>query len=371
MQSKKLLIFNNADWQFYAHLLPIALAAKQSGYEVILLTSITDRREKIENAGIRVIPIVMNRKSINPFSELVTLVKITNIIRKEQPDILHNFTIKSIVYGSIASFFCKKSLRIVNNFLGMGFVFISTKLIYILVKKAISAILAIHAKFKQAVVIVQNSDDKHLIIDLGIAKEYSTHVQCSVGVDTQNFQLLKEPEGPVVFALVARMLIDKGVREFIAAAKILKAKNLEAEFWLVGTPDDGNKSSLSLPKLEALNKEGIIKYLGFQDVCKIWKMAHVAVLPSYREGLSRSLLEAGAYGRAIITTNAPGGRELVKDKINGLLVNVQDSKSLAKAMELLVADPQMRKTLGQKIREDILEKYDSKIIAAKMLTFYR
>jgi glycosyltransferase involved in cell wall biosynthesis len=371
MQIKKLLIFNNADWQFYAHLLPIALAAKQAGYIVSLLTNVTDCREKIENAGIKVIPIVMSRKNINPFLELITLVKVTNIIRKEQPDILHNFTIKPIVYGSIASLFCKKNLKIINNFLGMGFVFISTKLVYIFIKQVICIILAIHSKLKHTLIIVQNSDDKQLIIDLGIAKEGKVHVQCSVGVDTENFHALKEPNGPVIFALVARMLIDKGIREFIAAAKILKAQKIEAEFWLVGTPDEGNKSSLSLSELEDLNKERIVKYIGFSDVSKIWKIAHVAVLPSYREGLSRSLLEAGAYGRAIITTDAPGGRELIRDKINGLLVGVQDASELAQAMEMMILNPEMRQKLGQEIRVVILKKYDSKIIAAKMLNYYR
>ena len=150
--------------------------------------------------------------------------------------------------------------------------------------------------------------------------------------------------------------------------KLLKEKGIEAEFWLVGEPDKQNRTSLSLDKLQYYHQQGYVRYLGFQtNIKKIWQQAHVAVLPSYREGLSHALLEAGAYGRAIITTDAPGGRELIKDKNNGLLVKVKDHKSLANAMELLVVDNSLRKKLGNQIRQDIANLYDTAIIQNKMI----
>ncbi|MFU7502632.1 MAG: glycosyltransferase [Candidatus Tisiphia sp.] len=146
---------------------------------------------------------------------------------------------------------------------------------------------------------------------------------------------------------------------------------MNAEFWLVGEADKDNKQSIAQSILEDYQNLGYIKYLGYQkNIEKIWKKAHIAALPSYREGLSRSLLEAGAYGRAIITTDAPGGRELIQDQINGLLVKPQNTEDLARAMELLITMPLLRKHLGKKIRQDILEKYDCQLISEKMTNFY-
>ncbi|MGI4776205.1 MAG: glycosyltransferase, partial [Janthinobacterium lividum] len=158
---------------------------------------------------------------------------------------------------------------------------------------------------------------------------------------------------------------------FIEAAQLLESKKVPAEFWLVGEPDQDSKISIPLSTLNYHHDRGHIKYFGYQNnIKKIWQQSHVAVLPSYREGLSRTLLEAGAFGRALITTDAPGGREIVEHEKTGLLVKVRDAQSLACAMELLVNDSSLRKKLGANARNHILSKYDSKIIAKKMVELY-
>ena len=369
MQVKRILFFSNGDWHFYAHLLPIAIAAKAAGYEVSLLTKVTDYQTKIEYHGIKVIPIYLNRKSLNPCLEIVTFLQVLRALHRERPEILHSFTIKPIIYGSVGAIFYHK-IKVINNFLGMGFIFINRTLTNRLVSKIIATILKLVAKRRAVEFIVQNADDQQTLTDLRITEATKIIVQCSVGVDTKAMLPLSEPAGRVIFALVSRMLVDKGVWEFVAAAEKLKARAIEAEFWLVGAPDEQNRSSLTHQELEAIVQKGIVKYLGFQEISRIWQQAHVAVLPSYREGLSRSLLEAGAYSRAIITTRAPGGTDLVEDQVDGLLVAPRDALQLADAMESLVIDPALRQSLGSRMRKKVESYYDHRIVTDKILRRY-
>lgn len=367
---KKVIIFTNDDSHFYAHLLPIAIAAKAKWCDVIVLTNISKYHNQIEQHGLRVIPIPIKRHSLNFFSDLILLVKLIVILKEEKPDIMNNFTIKPIVYGTIAAFICNVP-KVINVFLGLGYIFTDTSLITAAIRKAITQVLSFLSYFKQTLFIVQNQDDAKLLHHLNLAKKNFIVAQCSVGVEANKFEILPEPKGRVVFALVARMIIDKGIYEFMEAAQILKQKDLNAEFWLVGQPDNNNKQSISTSILQRYQQEGYIKYFGYQsNIRKIWEKAHVAVLPSYREGLSRSLLEAGGYGRSIITTDAPGGRELVQHLKNGLLVKPKDRESLAQAMELLITDSTLRTQLGVTIHRNVKEKYDASVIAEKMVGFY-
>jgi glycosyltransferase involved in cell wall biosynthesis len=367
---KKVIIFTNTDWHFYAHLLPIALQAKEAGYNVKILTNISNYKDKIEQHKLEVIDIKINRNTINPFNNLLLLIKLIKLIYKEKPDLLNNFTIKPIIFGSIASLVCQIP-QTINVFLGMGLIFMSDNLLIRCIRCIITKTLGIISKFKKLTFVVQNEDDSKLLNNLGIAKKDSIITQCAVGIDTKQFPLLPEPEGKIVFALVARMIVDKGIHEFIEAAKILKQKGLNAEFWLIGEPDKGSKKTIKLSLLQDYHKQGYIKYHGYQKhIEEVWRQAHVAVLPSYSEGLSRSLLEAGIYGRAIITTDAPGGRDLITHNDNGLLVKPCDIFSLANAMETLCKDPGLRKHFAYKIRKHILKKYDAKFIARKIISLY-
>lgn len=363
--NKKIIFFTNADWHFYNHLLPIALEAKDSGYNVAVLTHADNHKAKIEKRGIRFLPIKMSRAGMNPIMEIITLFRLFFILLKEKPDILHNFTLKPVLYGSIISIFLGIP-KLVNTFLGMGYLFISNNLFIRFSKNIYCSLLYIVTIFKKAIFIVQNKDDKKL---LEANKIQNVIAKCCVGIEIKKHPIMPEPKGKIVFALVARMLKDKGVLEFIEAASIIK--DLNTEFWLVGMPDPQNNASIEESFLIKSHKEGSIKYLGYQqDIRAIWKRAHVAVLPSYREGLSRSLLEAGAYGRAIITTDAPGGRELVEDKEDGLLVPAKNSQRLEEAMRLLCEDRVLRKKLSQNMRKKIVENYDAYYIAKQIVDIY-
>ena len=299
---------------------------------------------------------------MNPIFELITFMRLFFILLREKPDILHNFTLKPILYGTIISLFAGIP-GVINTFLGMGYLFISENPFIKAIRRLYCSLLSVVGFIKKPLYIVQNKDDQKLFEKLKIS---NVKVQCCVGVKIKDHPKLPEPKGRIVFALVSRMLKDKGVLEFIEAAE--KLKDLKAEFWLVGKPDEGNKASLKESYLQNLKH---VKYLGHKkDIEAIWKRSHIAVLPSYREGLSRSLLEAGAYGRAIITTDAPGGRELVNHKKDGLLVPIKDAEKLSDAMKLLYEDKDLRQKLSQNMRKKLVENYDADYIAKRVIDLY-
>ncbi len=366
----KIIIFSSEDWHFVAHLMPIALGAKKKGYEVKVITRVRAHGEQILSQGLDLIPIKLDRFSLNIFKELKTLAQLISIYKREKPEIVHNFGIKPILYGSLAAVYCKIP-KVINTFLGMGFVFISEKMWVKALRIAFVQLLKLCMLKKDSLIIVQNKDDRELIIKTKIVESVKVFAQCSVGVDIKEFPLLAEPEGKLVFALVGRMIRDKGIAEFVAAAEIIKKKGLSAEFWLIGAPDPNNSRSIESEQLIEWESKKIIKWMGFcNDIKSIWEKAHIAVLPSYREGLSRSLLEAAAFGRALITTDAPGCRELVQHNVNGLLVQVKDAEKLAAAIEQMIINSNLRKSLALKARETVLQNYSEEVIVERMLRFY-
>lgn len=367
----KIIIFCTEDWHFAAHLMPIAKGAKKQGHQVKIITRISNNKEQILSQGLEVIPLNLERFSLNIFKELKVIYKIWKIYKEESPDVVQHFGIKPILYGNAVAILSRIP-KIINTFLGMGFVFISDKLWVKAIRVGFISLLKLFMLKRESIIIVQNKDDRELLLKENIAKPSQVYAQCSVGVDINDFPVLPEPEGKPVFALIARMIWDKGIAEFIAAAEIIKNKGLDAEFWLVGAPDPNNSRSVTEEQIIEWQDRELIKWLGFcKDIRSIWEKAHVAVLPSYREGLSRSLLEAAAYGRALITTDVPGCRELVDDQVNGLLVKSHDIDTLAKAMENLIVDKELRKALALRAREIVVNNYSEEVIVKHMLEFYQ
>ncbi len=365
---KKILLFASSDSHFYHHLMPIALAMKAKGYDICIMCCYENHYEDIKDRGFDTIKINFARSSINPILELINLIKICFKIHKFKPDILCNFTLKPIIYGGLASIFLRKT-KLINCFLGMGLIFTSDKFIYRIIKLWLVIVMKFIAIFKNVKYIAQNSDDCQLLKKLKIASYENIHNQCSVGIDLQKFSPQDfPPSDKIIFTFVGRMLKDKGILEFIEAAKILKQTKINAEFWLCGAPDADNKTAIKESLLLEEHAKGNIKYLGhINDIASIWKQSHVAVLPSYREGLSRSLLEAGACKRASITTDAPGGRDLIKHGEDGLLIKVKDVTSLFHAMKTLAEDKSLRENFAAKICAKVHQNYDDKTIAKKMM----
>ena len=365
----KIIYFVTEDWAFCSHRLPIARKAKEEGFEVVVLAKENNHRPKIEQEGFRLIPLKINRGSKNPFTELQTLIEVIKILKREKPDIIHNVALKPILYGGIAGFIIKTK-AIVNAFTGLGTIFTGDDIVRKTARFILKPILKIILNNEKARLIVQNDDDFAIFKKMGIKKIVKIE---GSGVDCSYYKPLYEPEGDIIkVTLVARMLKEKGVLELIEAAKILKQQKVKAKIILVGDTDKANPSAILESDIQKWHNEGLVEWQGRRDdILNVWQESHIAILPSWREGLPKSLLEAASCARALIATDAVGCRELVKDGVNGLLVPLKSPKDLADAVIKLVENPNIRQKMAFNARKMIETIYDEKIIAEKTIRVYK
>ena len=367
MQTKQLFYLVADDRYFCSHRLPLAIAAKKQGYEVTVLTTIGDCQDKIERAGIRVVPINFQRGGVNPFVELKTLWQILLAYRKYRPDIVHHIAIKPVLYGTLCALLTRIP-NIINAISGLGYVFTQNHLKALLVRYPMQLAFRLLLNRSSVKTIVQNQDDQQQLSAFINPKRIL--LIPGAGVNPDLFSPTEEPTTPPIkVVLVARMLWTKGVGELIEAARLLHKENIQIQ--LVGDPDEQNPASIPIQALKQWDKEGIITWQGYQsNIAKIYQESHIAILPSYREGLPKSLLEAAACGRPIITCDVPGCREIVKDGYNGILVPMKDSISLVKAIQTLASDKTIRLTMGANGRKRIETEFSEQIINTQVLALY-
>ncbi len=344
---KKLLFFVTEDWYFCSHRLPLGISAKQAGYDVVVVTRVRQHGQRIRDAGLRLVPFELERQSANPFREFACIWRLWQIYRQERPDIVHHVSLKPVLYGSIAAR-CAGVGKIVNAMAGLGILFSSdsprTRLLRIPVVAAFRLLLS----GSQVRMILQNDDNVRVLTDLGIVQKEQIRLIRGAGVDLAEYKVQPEPFGVVRVLLVARMLWDKGVGEFVEAARLLRARGCALTFTLIGEPDPANPSAIPLAQLQAWHHEGIIEWLGRrEDIAEQYAQSHIACLPSfYGEGVPKSLLEAAACGRPIVTTNTPGCSDVVQDGENGFLVPPKNAIALADAIEKLAQNPSLRTRMG-------------------------
>jgi glycosyltransferase involved in cell wall biosynthesis len=367
----RILFLTTEDWYFLSHRLALARACRERGWEVLVATRTNTQRAEIENEGFRVIDIQMRRRGRKVISELRSVLDLIRIFREERPDIVHNVGLKPAIYGSLAGL-VTRTAPVVNTLAGMGYVFSSGHLAIRVARFAIKLMLKPCLSARKHWLIVQNSADAEVLTGSRLASKDRTVIIPGSGVDIDRFSPAPEPEGPIVAAIVSRMLKDKGIREVVLAARELKRRNAGLEILLVGEPDMENPSSLSEAELRQWDTEGCIRWLGHQtDIAAIWARAHIALLPSYREGMPMSLLEAAACGRPIITADVPGCNELVIDGETGLLVVSNDWLGLADALERLALSSSLRAKLGAAAREKICGEYAQENIVDNTHLLYR
>ncbi len=338
MTRPKLLYLVTEDWYFVSHRLALAKAAEAEGYEVSVVTRVDKHGDEIRDAGLNLIPISFHRSGLNPIGETRFLAQLIAIYRKVRPDIVHHVAMKPVLYGSLAARVTKVKC-VVNAIMGLGFVFSSespkARVLRPLVRRALASALG-HSNSR---VIVQNEDDRGLLISGRLAPANQIELIRGSGVDLEAYPLQPLASGRPKVVLPARMLKDKGVLEFVEAARLLKRDGVDAEFVLAGAPDLLNPSSISDADIEGWVREGLVTYLGWRDdMAAVLASATIVCLPSYREGLPKALLEAAAIGRPIVTTNVPGCREVVRDGVNGWLVPSRDAPALAMALRQALAD---------------------------------
>ena len=350
-QSLKLLFVVNDASFFLSHRLPIALAARDIGFNVFIVAPISEIVYKIESAGLTHIPWSLSRSGMHPLKEFKSIISLAKILRKIRPDIIHLVTIKPVLYGGILA----RLLSIpamVAAISGMGYLFTDEKNSKIFNKWFIKQAYRFALKHPKCKIIVQNNDDKQSLNSMGaLQAEHSLLIKGS-GVDLNQYYQTALPKGDPLVILPARMLWDKGVGIFVEAAKILAENKFPVRMALVGPSDPDNPNSVPLQQLQAWKKENIVEWWGNQDdMPTVLSTSHLVALPSfYREGMPKSLLEAAASGRAIITTDSTGCRDVIEHGISGLIIPPKNATALADAIRELLLDPARLKRMGQQAR---------------------
>jgi len=316
----------------------------------------------------------MRRRGLNPISELVVLWRLWKLFKLERPSIVHGFTVKCAIYGSLAARLSGVPAR-VSAVTGMGYVFASDDTQAVLLRPLVRGLFRASLGGANARLILQNSDDVAEFERRNLAESSQIRVIPGSGVDLTRFGEQDHEDrltATLTVLLAARLLRDKGLAEYAEAARTLLGEGLEAEFLLAGEPDLGNPSAVSEATVRAWQEEGIIKWLGHvSDMPSLLSRVDVMVLPSYREGLPKSLIEAAACGIPLITTDVPGCREVVTDEVDGLLIPAKDPLSLISAIRRLHGDRDLARRLGAAARAKVLREFDEKIIIEKTIAVYR
>jgi glycosyltransferase involved in cell wall biosynthesis len=371
--SRGILFLVTEDWYFCLHRLPIARAARDAGFRIMVATQVRDHGEVLEREGFQVIPMCWTRGSLNPLHTLAELRQIIGIYRKHRPDLVHHVAVRPSIYGSIAAALTGVS-PVVNNLAGLGLAFSSGGAYARLVRAVVTTAFRLLFGRPGNCTLVENSDDRAFLITKAGLDADSVILIRGVGVDIRRFAPTPEHlEGVPVVTFVSRMLWPKGVGELVEAAHILCERGVVVKVRLVGMPDTTSRVSVQEQQLAQWNSEGVIEWLGYRDdIPELWRASNIAVLPSYyREGVPRSLLEAAACGRAIVTTDMPGCREIVQHGINGLLVPPRDSQAIADAIQQLVEDPATRQHMGAAGRVLVEEGFSEEYTVEQTLAVYR
>ena len=348
---KKLLMVANVDWFFISHRLCIAQEAKKKGWEVFVAAENTGRANEIINEGITFIDIKFSRSGINPFEELLTLYKFRKLYKEINPDIIHHITLKPVIYGSLVAKILKIK-GVVNAISGLGYNFTEDR--KSMVQKVMLSIMKYGFNRNNLVIIFQNENDQKELTDLRVIHPSNSIVRIKgSGVDLEKFYESPFPSFErIKILLPIRMLWDKGVKELRDASDILKEKYYDkVQFILSGLADEDNKAGVPASYLNDWQDGNFVKWIGYQkNMVEVYQDSHIVVLPSYREGMPKSLIEACAIGRAIVTTNAIGCRECVDEGINGYKVSIYSSQELANALEQLINNHAMIKVMGHNSR---------------------
>lgn len=358
------------DWFFLSHRLPIALEGVRRGWEVFVVTKDTGRFAEIKAHGLNPVNIDVERSGKNIIRELYVIRNLQRLYKELKPDVVHHVTLKISIYGSLAARMAGVP-QVINAISGLGFNFTEERRSH--TQKVILWLMKFAFRKKGQTFIFQNPDDAAMFESYGLSKGNCTVLIKGSGVDLDEFGYTSPPENlRVTFVLTARMLRDKGVQEFVEAATILDRQKPSRGRWLlVGGLDPDNPAGFTRQELLSLINNSPVEWLGFQkDILNVLKTADVVVLPSYREGLPKSLIEAAAVGRPIITTDTVGCRECVVHNENGFMVPVKDASTLAVAMEQLLDDRGLRKKMGEASRRKAETEFSIRSVLDRTFSLY-
>jgi glycosyltransferase involved in cell wall biosynthesis len=364
----RLLYVVTEDWAFLLHRLPMARAARAAGFDVHVATNVTDGAAAIEREGFVLHPVRFARGRISPAAVFATIGDLRRIHRSVQPVLVHRVAVEPIVIDAVAALGLPGAS--VNALTGLGYAFIATSMKARVLRQLIGLVLRFLINRPRSVALVQNPDDEALVETFGVAPQRIVLIPGS-GVDVERLRPSPEPEGPPVVGFVGRLLDHKGIRTLVAAHRLLRAKGLPIELLVAGTPDPANPASVSPQEVATWTHEAGITLLGHvADIRTVWARAHIAVLPSRREGLPKSLIEAAACGRPMVATDVPGCREVVRPD-TGLLVPAADPAALARAIATLAQSPDLRARFGAAARALAVERFSADAIGHATVDLYQ
>ena len=366
----RILYLVTEDWYFVSHRLGLARAVKEAGCDITVVTRTKDHRELIEKEGFKLVSFLLPRSRLSLVSEIKSIINLVRVYRQEKPDLVHHVALKPSLYGSIAALFTRIP-AVVNAMTGLGFVFTKGHWMRIFLEPVVRIAGRFVIASRHNRIIVQNPDDAITLQDAGFGRPETMTLIRGSGVSLRDFHPLPDPDCFPTVAMVSRMLWNKGVGELVEASRRLRERGIKIRVILVGMPDPENPSSIPGHQLCKWHDEGLIQWWGFRDdVEDIWRHAHIAALPSYREGLPKSLLEAAACARPIVATDVPGCREIVNDGENGFLVPTQDVAALADALEKLILAPSLRNHMGAMSRAMVENHFQESLVIEETLKVY-
>lgn len=367
----KIVLFANTDWYLYNFRLAFMERLKEFGHEIILLSPSGPYGPNMAKLGFRWVELPMRRASLDPLTELRLIAFIARVYRRERPDLVHHFTIKCVVYGSLAAKIAGIRNRI-NAVAGLGTVFVNRGYKARLLKPFVRALLKLALQGAGSHLIVQNPDDRTMFEKNRLIPVDRIHLVRGSGVDGRRFQAnaVRAHDEVCRILFASRLLWDKGVGRFIDAARALEG---QAEFLIAGTPDDGNPDSIDIRFLESCRRQGIVDLLGHvPDMPRLLHEIDVLVLPSiYGEGVPRILVEGAACGLPLVAFDVPGSREIVVHGENGFLIPPGDEHALVESLRRLIGDPELRKRMGAHSRRHFESEYDLETVFSKTLDVYR
>jgi glycosyltransferase involved in cell wall biosynthesis len=371
VRGRKLMFLVTEDWYFVSHRFELAVAAREAGYDVVVATRVDRYGKRITDAGFTLRPVAFNRSGLNPLEEFRTLMHLVQLYRREAPDIVHHVALKPVIYGSLAARMAG-TRGVVNALGGLGYVFSSIGLRAKMLRWIIKPLLRFALGGNNTRLIVQNGDDRDRLVSDGLANAGSISLIRGAGVDPNAYRQVDAASEMPLVILPARLLREKGVGEFVEAARLLRAKGVKARFALVGKPDLANPASISQPEIDAWVSEGVVEFWGWQeDMPSVFAQAQIVCLPTYYgEGLPKSLLEAAASGCAIVATDIPGCREIVQHGVTGWLVPTRDVSALASALRQAIGQPGLREQYGSSARASIVANFSMDRVARETIAVY-
>jgi len=365
----KLLYLVTEDWFFVSHFLPMAREARAAGFEVVVATRVRDHAARIEAEGCRVAPLEGERRSLGLVEALRGFFRIAAIVRTERPDVVHCIALRMVALGGLAARF-GGAKRLVLAPTGLGLLWSEDGFFNRIARAVLRTVIGQWLRSADARYLFENSDDPR---EFGLENSSAVTIVPGAGVDPQDYPALPDPPAPPVkVAVVARMIEAKGIADAVAAVRRARALGAPVELDLYGAPDPSNRRSCSEADLRKWSAEPGVRWRGpTADIAEVWRTHHVAMLLTwYREGVPRSLIEAAASGRPIMTTDAPGCRDLVRDRQEGMLVPLRDAEAAARALVELASDPDLRTRLGRAAHARFRERFTEAEVRRAVGTVY-